>query len=399
MGFEKEKIKQVRNLLILAALLILGIIYIGNIFNGVRVFFGMLIPFLTGGAMAFVLNIPMSFFEKTLFKSEKCEKLRRPFAIVMAIISIILVIIAVIVIVLPQIGQTIAGLARTIPIFYAEVFDKLEKLFATNPEILEFLNDFEANSINWESLFKNVIDFAKNGFGNALASTVSLATSVVGGVTNFVIAFVFAIYILAQKEELGCQVKRTLRAYLPKRGYKTVIKILRLLSKNFRNFITGQCMEAVILGVMFVVVMTLFRLPYAVMVGVLIAFTALIPIVGAFIGCVVGAFLILMVSPVKALVFIIVFFVLQQIEGNLIYPRVVGSSVGLPAIWVLAAVTLGGSLMGLLGMLIFIPIVSTAYALLKEDVNKRNARINENIEKEKNSEIDVINIEKNSTEE
>ncbi len=403
MGFEKEKIRQIRNLLFWAAALILGIIYIGNIFSGLKVLVGILMPFLIGGAMAFVLNIPMSFYERTLLKSKRCEKIRRPVSIILSIISIVVVFFAVIMIVVPQIGQTISGLAKTIPVFYARVFTELEVLFASNSEIMELLNDFEASSINWQEIFSSIVDFAKNGFGNVFVSTVSLATSVIGGVTNFVIAFVFALYILAQKEELGSQLKRTLRAYLPNKAYKLTIKVCKLLNKNFHNFITGQCTEAVILGTMFVIVMTIFRLPYAVMIGVLIAFTALIPIVGAFIGCAVGAFLILMVSPIKAVIFIVIFLTLQQIEGNLIYPKVVGGSVGLPAIWVLAAVTVGGSLMGLVGMLIFIPLVSTGYALIREDVNKRNVKISEisNAERKKKDnsvELDVINIEKNDIE-
>ena len=210
--------------------------------------------------------------------------------------------------------------------------------------------------------------FLKNGAGNVLGTTFSVAMTLINSVMNFVIGFVFACYILLQKEKLSVQIRKVLYAFLPGKAVRQILKVASLSYRTFSNFVTGQCVEAVILGSMFVVAMTVFRLPYALLVGVVIAFTALIPIFGAFIGCVIGAFLIFMVNPVQALGFVVLFLVLQQIEGNLIYPHVVGGSVGLPSIWVLAAVSIGGSLMGVVGMLIFIPIVSVVYALFREVV-------------------------------
>lgn len=204
-----------------------------------------------------------------------------------------------------------------------------------------------------------------------LSSTISVATGIVSGVGTFFIGLVFACYILLQQEFLKRQMKKLIFAYLKEKHANRFLQICALTYRTFSNFLTGQCLEAVILGMMFFVSMTILRFPFAVLVGVLIAFTALIPIFGAFIGCVVGAFLILTISPSQAAAFIVLFIVLQQIEGNLIYPKVVGGSIGLPAIWVLVAVTLGGSLFGIVGMLVFIPIVSVVYTLLKEDVNKR----------------------------
>ena len=225
--------------------------------------------------------------------------------------------------------------------------------------------------VDLDKLLDSVIAFFRNGAGNVLNSTVYAIGSIVNGVTTFVIAFVFACYILLQKEKLGVQVKKVMHAFLKEKWEKRCLKVCTLTSKTFSNFLTGQCLEALILGSMFFVAMSLFKMPYALLVGVLVAFTALIPIFGAFIGCVVGAFLILMVDPLQALFFVIMFLVLQQIEGNLIYPKVVGNSVGLPSIWVLAAVTIGGSLMGVVGMLIFIPLVSVVYTLFRESVYKR----------------------------
>lgn len=192
--------------------------------------------------------------------------------------------------------------------------------------------------------------------------------------STFLIALIFSFYILLQKERLARQARQVLYALLPERAADRTLDILRLTNRTFSSFLSGQCLEAVILGTLFVVAMTIFQMPYALLVGVLIALTALIPIVGAFIGCAVGALLILIVDPVKALMFVVLFLVLQQVEGNLIYPHVVGSSVGLPSIWVLCAVTLGGSLMGIVGMLVFIPLCSVLYALFRTYVKDRLVR-------------------------
>lgn len=204
-----------------------------------------------------------------------------------------------------------------------------------------------------------------------LNTTFSAAVSIVSGVSTFLISFIFAIYILLQKENLSRQLKKLLYAFLPNGIVRKLLGIGALTERTFSSFLTGQCVEAVILGTMFFVALTVLRLPYALLIGVLIAFTALIPVFGAFIGFGVGVFLMLIAAPMDALIFTVVFFVLQQIEGNLIYPYVVGNSVGLPSIWVLVAVTLGGSMMGIAGMLIFIPLTSVLYALLKGVVNER----------------------------
>ena len=204
-----------------------------------------------------------------------------------------------------------------------------------------------------------------------MSSGGGLIGGVVSGLSTFVIGLIFSFYILLQKERLARQGRQCLYALLPERAADRTLEVLRLTDRTFSGFLSGQCLEACILGTLFVVAMSLFRMPYALLVGVLIALTALIPIVGAFIGCAVGALLIAISDPRQALVFVILFLVLQQIEGNLIYPHVVGSSVGLPSIWVLAAVTLGGKLMGIAGMLFFIPLCSVLYALFRQFVIRR----------------------------
>lgn len=376
MGFNKEKIRQIIWLMVVAALLALGVIYSNTVFLGIGLGFQILMPFLVGGAIAFVLNLPMKAIEEKLFgklHGKVAKKLKRPASLLLALIALLLVITAVTLIVVPQVSKTVSDLSREIPAFIDNTIATLEKLSADYPEIGRQVAMLDQLEINWDSIVDTAISFLQNGVTSMLTSTVSVASSIVGAVVNGVISFIFAFYVLSQKEKLADQSKRVLSAYCSENVYNRVMEVASLLHRNFSKFISGQCLEAIILGSMFVIAMSIFRMPYAVLVGVLIAFTALIPIVGAFIGCVVGAFLILIESPILAIWFVILFLVLQQVEGNLIYPKVVGNSVGLPAIWVLMAVSLGGSLFGVAGMLLFIPLMSTCYALLRQSVNKRNA--------------------------
>lgn len=377
MGLDKETVKKIRGLLLFAALLVFLLMYSETIFRGIGAAFGIVKPFLIGGVIAFILNILLVRVEKPLtkyWKNKKMEKMIRPVGILLSIIILILLIALLMGTLIPQLAKTTAEIANEIPRFFNRVMKQLEELGRQYPQLEQYIQELEALDFDWKTIMTSVVDFLRNGISNMLFSTVSVAGSIIGGVVNGVISFIFAIYILASKEKLQDQCERVLRAYAPKKVYDMVLKVCRLLYQNFSSFITGQCKEAVILGLMFVVAMTICRMPYAVLIGVLIAFTALIPIVGAFIGCIVGAFLILVENPIMAVWFVVLFLVLQQIEGNLIYPRVVGSSVGLPAIWVLAAISVGGSLFGIMGMLFFIPLVSTLYMLLRDSVNMRNRK-------------------------
>ncbi|NLL76367.1 MAG: AI-2E family transporter [Clostridiales bacterium] len=375
MDLNRKNVKSIRGLIIFTAFICLAVWRIDVVLQGIFFVIGIIKPFLYGGAIAFVMNIPMKAIEKKLFgksKSARAEKMKRPISIMLSFTLVVLALALVGVIVVPQVTKTLIELGNKIPQFFIEVQKKLEDLFASQPQLLSILAELEPEQLHWDSIMNGIVDFLKNGFGNVLASTMTFASNIIGGVVNTFIALIFSFYILAQKEKLGDQIQRIMQAYFSEKVYNKMMKVFTLAGKTFSSFITGQCTEAIILGSMFVVCMVLFGFPYAVLVGVLIAFMALIPIVGAFIGCFVGTFLIMVDDPIKAVWFLILFIVLQQIEGNLIYPHVVGNSVGLPSIWVLMAVTLGGSLMGVAGMLIFIPIVSTVYALLREDVNKRN---------------------------
>lgn len=375
MDLNRKNVRTIRGLIIFTAVVCLVVLNIDIVLKGMLFAVEIVKPFLVGAAIAFVLNIPMKAIEKRLFRKSRNSrilKMKRPASIFLAFASVILVIVIVTVTVIPQVTRTMIELGNKIPRFLAEVQIYLEGLFASQPELLAMLDAFDPSSINWDSIVSNVMGFLKNGLGNVVTSTFSVASTIIGGIVNLFVSLIFSIYILAQKERLCNQIKRVLHAYCSQKMYDRTLEVTGLTAGNFNNFITGQCTEAVILGAMFMVAMVIFRFPYAVLVGVLIAFTALIPVVGAFAGCFVGAFLIMVDDPMKAIWFLILFIILQQLEGNLIYPHVVGNSVGLPSIWVLTAVTIGGSLFGVVGMLVFIPIVSTLYALLREDVNNKN---------------------------
>lgn len=342
---------------------------------------GVFAPFFLGAAIAFILNVPMRFIESHLFPPRRGTRkqhalprnLIRAISLVLTFAAVVVVLLALVLVVFPALGATIADLGETIQAFVLRLLDQAETIFANNPEILQYLQNLSIDwrDIDWESIISRVVAFLRTGAGGFLTSTISVAKGVVSAVATFFIALIFACYVLLQKERLGLQGRKAVYALLPKHTAAETIRIASLSHRIFSSFITGQCLEAVILGVMFFVVMSVLRMPYALLVGCLIAVTALIPIVGAFIGCAVGAFLLLMVSPLQALIFVVMFLILQQVEGNLIYPHVVGSSVGLPSIWVLVAVTVGGSLFGVVGMLVFIPLVSVAYTLFREFIYDR----------------------------
>lgn len=382
MDLNRKNTKKIKSLIIFTAVVVLALMKFDWLCQALFFVINIIKPFLMGAVMAFVINLPMGFIENRLFEKRMSNgrkqalymKIKRPVSLILALLTVALVLTLVIVTVIPQLVATFKVLGNEIPVFMQNILGYLEKLFAENPELQREIESVKIPEINWKEILQTVAGFLKNGMGSMVTTTVTVAGSIVSGTVNFFISLIFSFYILAQKEKLGNQIRRTIRAYTKPGVYDWIMKVAGLLNQNFSRFITGQCMEAVILGAMFVVSMLILRFPFAVMIGVLIAFTALIPIMGAFIGCAIGTFLIMVDSPAKAIGFIILFLILQQIEGNLIYPHVVGNSVGLPSIWVLAAVTIGGSLMGVAGMLIFIPLLSTVYTLLREDVNKRNQK-------------------------
>lgn len=374
MNLDNKNIKQLRQLIVFTIVILIALWNYAIIFEWIGFAFGIVFPFLLGGAIAFVLNVPMNFLEEKIFRNrylrdkKAAKRIARPVSLILTIAIVIGVIVLVMFVVIPELTTTVISLGKTIRAFVPDAQRFLEELFTDNNEIRAWLDGL---NLNVDKLVDSAVEFFQNGAGNVLNSTMSAIGSIVSGVATFVIAFVFACYVLLQKEKLRVQVTKVMYAYLPEERVEWCLEVCTLTAKSFSSFLTGQCVEALILGAMFFVVMSIMNMPYSLLVSVLIAFTALIPIFGAFIGCIIGAFLILMVDPLQALIFVIMFLILQQIEGNLIYPKVVGSSVGLPSIWVLAAVTIGGNVMGVVGMLIFIPIVSVVYTLFRASVYKR----------------------------
>lgn len=364
-------VRKIKEIIVFTAVLLVCLWKYEMVFSVFRFILNILLPFIIGGAIAFVLNVPMNFFQRKLFPDEKkeknktLEKIEKPVSLILSLLCVIGVIVLVMFVVIPQLKATFVNLGQSIQAFIPQIQEWARIWFADNPEIMTTVNNLE---FDWNKIMNAGFNFFKSGAGSVLDSTIVAVKSIVDFLTTFFIAFVFAIYILLQKEKLNVQVRKVLFAFVRKGRAEAVLEVCSLTYSTFSSFLTGQCVEAVILGSLFIVVMSLLKLPYALLVGILIAFTALIPVFGAFVGCAVGTLLIFMVDPMKALIFIIVFLVLQQIEGNFIYPHVVGNSVGLPSMWVLAAVSVGASLMGVVGMLIFIPLVSVIYALFREIV-------------------------------
>ena len=332
-------------------------------------------PFVLGCIIAFIFNVPMRAIENHM--KMKKSGLRRTLAILLTIGALVLVITLVVKLLLPQIGLTIDTLALTIPAFIERTANKLMILMENNPELREWLLDVtHLESIDWNSILKNALTFLSNRLSTWMGSAVNVIGSITNGLVNLVIAIVFALYCLSRKEILARQGRRILYSLISEKHADEVIRVMRLTNTTFSNFISGQALEAVILGALFALAMALFKMPYIPLVSVTISVTALIPVVGAFVGCIVGAFFILVDDPVLALTFVAMFLVIQQLENNLIYPRVVGTSIGLPGMWVLVAVTVGGELMGVAGMLLMIPLASVLYTLAREFTDKRLAERN-----------------------
>ncbi|MBR3811556.1 MAG: AI-2E family transporter [Agathobacter sp.] len=330
-------------------------------------------PLLIGCVMAYVINILMEFYEKwydKLLKIEVPKKIKRIVCLILAFLSLIGIVALIINLVLPELINCIASFIRLIPGALQTVVDIVgeEQILHNFPQLKDGL-DFSNISTQVEQLIKTVL----GGVGGAVDSIMNVVSSVVSVVVNIVIGIIFSLYVLLDKENLKRRCKILISTYFSKASNR-LFYVANVLDDSFHSFIVGQCLEAVILGTLCVIGMLILQFPYAVMIGVFIGFTALIPIAGAYIGALVGAIMILTVSPIQALQFLIFIVVLQQLEGNLIYPRVVGQSIGLPGIWVLTAITIGGGVLGVGGMLLAVPLFATGYRLLREDIEKRKPK-------------------------
>ena len=338
-----------------------------------RTVWGLFSPFVVGAGIAFVFNVPMRAIERQLADIRKAG-FRRVLSIVLTILCLVLIIMFVFELLIPQIRLTVESLSQTIPVFVEGLAAKLVVMLQDHPEMRAWIQEtLNLESLDWSSILTEALGFISNQMSTVMGGAVSVIGSVTGAIINMVVSIAFAIYCLARKEILARQGRRLLYSLVSEKHADEVIRVLRLTNSTFSNFISGQCLEACILGCLFAVAMAIFRMPYISLVSVVIAVTALIPVVGAFVGCILGAFFILVNNPIQALTFVIMFLIIQQLENNLIYPRVVGTSIGLPGMWVLVAVTVGGDLMGVGGMLLMIPVTSVIYALLREFTDKRLA--------------------------
>jgi len=328
-------------------------------------------PFIIGSVLAFIINVPMRGIEKTL-KGIKNAKLRRVTALTLTILAVLLVLTLVFVLLIPQVGETAETFVERVPGFVQSVETKLTNFLNNNPKIMSVLNEYtNFDTADFSGLISKVVDWIGNAVLTVVQGAFSAIGSLAGTLVNAVIGIVFAIYSLFQKELLARQGRRLLYAFFPEKYCDKVVRIMRLSNSTFSNFLTGQCLEVCILGLMCAVCMAIFGMPYIPLVSVLVAVTAFIPVVGAFVGGFLGALFILVENPLLAVWFVVMFIVLQQIENNLIYPRVVGTSIGLPGMWVLVAVAVGGEFMGVAGMFLMIPLFAVLYTLMREVVQKR----------------------------
>lgn len=359
--------------LIKIGLSILGLYLVIHYWTGISGVIGTVFsaaaPLLFGFVISYPLNILMSFYERHYFPNSQkaiAVKSRRGVCLVGSILTILGITALIVVLIAPQLVNCIKLLVARVPDAINMLVEKLRTIDFISKDLINTLS-----SIDWKSRINDIIGTVTSGLGSAMNAALTAVTSIFSVVANLVLGLIFALYLLLDKNRLVRQIKKVADKYIPERWLTKSTHVLGVVNDSFHRFIVGQCTEAVILGTLCTIGMAILRLPYAPMIGALVAFTALIPIVGAFIGAGVGAFLILMESPMKALIFLIFIVVLQQLEGNLIYPKVVGSSIGLPGIWVLAAVTVGGGVMGIWGMLIGVPAAAAVYRLVREDVNRQ----------------------------
>ena len=353
------------------AVVLLALKYSDALLGGIRLLLSLLVPLLLGCGVAYVLNILVAKLESLpplRNPQSKLYPVRRALSITGALVGILLVITLLFGIIIPQLVDAFRVMLINVPPAVNEFLAWLDSLDVTLPQLEAWLRSL---NLNWPDLLQKATTYLTSGVGNMFTSAFGLLSSLGGIVMQVVIAVIFALYLLAGKERLGRQFHAVAETYLPPRVCRTLWYVLATAHDTFTKFFVGQFTEAIVIGVLCTLGMWLFRLPYATMIGTLVGATALLPVVGAYLGAAVGAFMILTVNPLQALGFLVFIAILQQLEGNLIYPRVVGTSIGLPGIWVLTAVTVGGGIGGIAGMLLAVPVTATLYRLLRADVHRR----------------------------
>ena len=328
-------------------------------------------PFLVGACIAFILNVPMRAIEKQVKKIPDLPAVRT-ISILLTLAMVGLVVTLVFQLLIPQVRETAEIIAQQLPPFIERMEIMIRKFLEENPQIQQWLwENTDLEKLDWSALVQQGIDLVGETLGKVLGNTVGMVKSFISSIWSIIVSVIFSLYCLGNKEQLSRQGRRLLYSFLPEEWCDKIIRVARLSNSTFSNFFAGQCIEVIILGAMFAIVMTVLKLPYVPLVSVLVAVTAFIPIVGAWIGCALGAFFIMVNDPMQAVVFVVMFLILQQVENNLIYPRVVGTSVGLPSMWTLVAVSVGADIMGVAGMVLMIPVCSVLYTLLREFTAKR----------------------------
>ncbi len=361
------KTKQLVKIIVAVLLLYLFMYYWESVARFLGALFRAALPLFFGGLLAYLVNILMTFYEKQYFPKKKSTfvvKSRRPVCLIGAFLTLVAVLVLIISLIVPQLYTCVQLLFAAVPGAIQRLLGWAAKLNLFSEETFAILESFD-----WQSRIGEIAKMLTTGVGDVMGVVMKVITSVISGTVTIFLSIIFSVYLLSAKDKIGRQTKSVGKRYLPEKAYERVLYVCRVFDEAFHSYIVGQCTEAVILGALCTVFMLIFGLPYATMIGALIAFTSFIPVAGAYIGAGLGALLILAVSPFEALMFLILIIVLQQLEGNLIYPRVVGASVGLPAIWVLAAVTVGGGILGILGMLLGVPLAAAAYRILREDIH------------------------------
>lgn len=366
-----KKAKWIIGIVAACIIIYLGLQNVGVVAEAFSWLLNLIMPLVLGLIFALILNMPMTFFERHLFtKSKKkfLNNIRKPLACLLSFVAIFGIIVGLVVLVIPELVNAIKLIVKSI----VDVASKVNTMDTKELPFSSILQEFD-----WKSTISTLEKWLKEESGYIMNTAFGTIGSLIGGIVDFFIAIIFSIYILFNKRMLKIQITRLIKAWLPQKSGSWLIHAAQVSSKVFRNFVSGQTLEGVILGTLCIIGMLILGIPYAPMVGALVGVTALIPVVGAFIGAIVGAFIIFTVSPIKALVFIIFLIILQQLEGNLIYPKVMSSRINLPAMWVLAAVTIGGGLAGALGMLIGVPAMSVIYVLVKEATESREKKLSE----------------------
>lgn len=352
---------------ILFAWLLANLQGVGGVF---ATLWGIFFPFTLGFILAFFLNIPMSAIENRFLKKMK-QKKRRILGFILTLVLVLAVLLFVVFLVVPALVATIATLGRAMPAYVTQMEKSLKPYLDYLPMVEQWVNQL---NVDWESLLQQLSAMVGNGAGNVLSSAVDVASSIASGFFSFFIGLIFACYLLLDKEHLTAQLQGLLKAWLPISKYERLAGLGRLVSHTYVKFISGQCIEAVLLGIIYIVALTIGGFQYSLLIGVIVGFTTLIPMIGAFLGCLIGVFLLLVSMGFwRTVAFVILFLIIQQLEGSFIYPRVVGSSVGLPPIWIMLAVIVGGGLAGIFGALFFIPLFSVVYTLLHRKTLRRLA--------------------------